>query len=414
MKFLTTLLIITSLYSILFSQETKQDPLQRNYNLGSSAEIALFWNFNSQGSKVHHKVFDYFGTAGQYFIDSSSRGTYTDALGTYGNEQIDAVTGDFDGDGLDEIVAVWEGENQSLNIVLPHTEKGSLTWDSEEILTLDNVLTTESPTFNSTSFHIVSGFFDKDANAEFAIAFWNSENNIELKVFDINENTLQPVEKASIADEYMNPTLNNSGIYDIAAGDFDGDLMDELILVAYEEQAQNEWEMYSKVYDYIDDNGNTSLIAKIKKENFYSMNDFFDPYHRINNLSVAAGDFTNNTLDEFVVDFVLYRNGSETYNYLLPAKVTTGLDTIEVSLDNLERVFQTLGTSYISIGLLTADFNNDGKDEIVVDGDGRIRIYDIDEEFNLNSTASNNRGTYVNGNRRIAIADRDAKSTDST
>ncbi|MCK5457817.1 MAG: hypothetical protein KAI45_11875, partial [Melioribacteraceae bacterium] len=319
---------------------------------------------------MQHKVFDYYGNSGQYFIDSASRGSYTESLGIIKNGQVDAITGDFDGDGLDEIVAVWEGSNLSLNIVVPHTDKGSLTWDSESTIALPNVLSPDSDTYNSTHFRLVKGFFDKDPNAEFAIVFWNSENIIEIKVFDVDENTLEPIEKASISDEYMDPSLNNSGIYDIAAGDFDGDLIDEIVLAAYTEESNNVWKMYTKIYDYIDENGSNSLEAKVKEENYFTSNDFFDSYHRINNLSIAAGDFTNNTLDEFVVDFVLYRNDSETYNYLLPAKVTVGLDTINVNLENLEQIFQTLGTSYINIGVKTADFNNDGRDEIVVDGDG--------------------------------------------
>ena len=67
---------------------------------------------------------------------------------------------------------------------------------------------------------------------------------------------------------------------------------------------------------------------------------------------------------------------------MLPAYVTMNLDTINVDLNNLKDIFQTLGESYVNIGLLTGDINNDGKDEIIVDGDGRINIYDIDTTIN--------------------------------
>src|SRR5690606_24134428 len=122
-----------------------------------------------------------------------------------------------------------------------------------------------------------------------------------------------------------------------------------------------------------------SLEPKVKKDNFFTSADFFDPEHQINSLAVAAGDFKNNTLDQFVVDFVLYRNDSETYNKLLPASVTLSLDTINVNLNNLADVFQTLGESYVGIGILTGDINNDGRDEIIVDGGGRIIIYNSND-----------------------------------
>jgi len=280
-------------------------------------------------------------------------------------------------------------------------------------LKLSNVLYPDPVFFRAHRFRLIKGFFDGDAEPEFALAFWNSVGNIEIRVYDVDPNTLMPIPKASIQDEYMNPSLNNSGIYDIAAGDFDGDLRDEIVLAAYEEQSQNVWAIYTKVYDYIENSGSFSLVPKARKDNFYTSNDFFDSFHHINDLLVEAGDFKNNTLDEFVVDFVLYRNDSETYNKMFPASVTMNLDTINVDLNNLEDIFQTLGESYINIGLLTGDINNDGKDEIVIDGDGRIRIYDIDTTLNIQSYWSASRGTENYGRRRMMLADLDASTSDS-
>ncbi|MEJ2613915.1 MAG: T9SS type A sorting domain-containing protein [Ignavibacteriaceae bacterium] len=253
----------------------------------------------------------------------------------------------------------------------------------------------------------------KITEPEFAVAFQNKNGNIEIRVFDINQSTLEPVQKAAIDDEYMDTTLNNSGLYDISSGDFDGDGRDEIVLAYYTELKENDWHISTKIYDYIENNGSFSLVPKAKKDNFFTSNDFFDSYHHINDLLVAAGDFKNNTFDEFVVDFVLYRSGSETYNKLLPASVTIDLDTINVDLNNLKDIFQTLGESYIGIGLITGDINNDGKDEIVIDGDGRIRIYDVDTTLNILGYVSNGSGSYDFSRRRMILADLDASTTDS-
>ncbi len=405
----------------IFAQETKQDPFQGQYNLGKSDEITLFWrNNNDTQQLVKHQIFDYYGNSGQYFLDSSARGFYSGDLGTAVNQgtglhnAFDAITGDFNGDGYDNIIAAWETADNSINIIIPkNIDKSNLSWDDENVLKLANVLYPNPSYFRAHRFRLIIGFFDNDPEPEFALAYWNTVGNIEIEIFDVDPNTLVPEEKASIADEYMDPSLYNSGIYDIAAGDFDGDEKDEIVLVAYNEQSQNNWLIYAKVYDYLESNNNFTLVPKAKKDNFYTSSDFFDPDHSINDLLVAAGDFKNNTLDEFVVDFVLYRNDSETYNKLLPGSVTLNLDTINVDLNNLKDVFQTLGESYIGIGLLTGDINNDGKDEIIVDGDGRIRIYDIDTTLNILGYIGNNRSSQDFCRRRMMLADLNASTSDS-
>jgi len=408
--------MLTFLIGSTFAQD-QQDPLQGHYNVGSSDEIALFWN--NSGSKVKHQIFDYYGNSGQYFLDSSARGVYTGDLGstTSGSsvdQYYDAITGDFNGDGLDNIVAAWITEDSSINIVIPkNISKSSLGWNDENVLKLSDVLYPNPNFFRAHRFRLIKGFFDSDPEPEFALAFWNKSGNIEIRVYDVDPNTLIPSQKAFIQDVYMDPSLNNSGIYDIAAGDFDGDGRDEIVLVSYTELQENNWYISTKIYDYVENSGSFSLVPKASKDDFYTSNDFFDSYHHINDLLVEAGDFKDNTLDEFVVDFVLYRTDSETYNKLLPAYVTMNLDTINVDLNNLKDIFQTLGESFINIGLLTGDINNDGKDEIVIDGDGRIRIYDIDTTLNIQGYTSANRSSEGYSRRRMMLADLDASTTDS-
>ena len=267
--------------------------------------------------------------------------------------------------------------------------------------------------FSAHRFKLIKGFFDGDPEPEFALAFWNKDGNIEIRVFDVDPNTLMPVEKAKIADVYNDPSLDNSGIYDIAAGDFDGDGRDEIVLVNYTERSDNDWNISAKIYDYVENSGSFTLVPKAEKDDYFTQNDFYDPYHHINDLVVATGDFKNNTLNQFVVDFVLYRSGSETYNKMLPASVTMNLDTIKVDKNNLKDIFQTLGTQTLAINLVTGDINNDGKDEIVINGDGRLRIYDIDTTLKIQGYTS---GDYGSGDRiptNLVLADLDASTADS-
>ena len=420
-SFYSFFFIFAFLPSVIISQ-TQTDPLHGHYNIGSSDEIAMFWQSSDSGDKdiARHQIFDYYGNSGQYYIDSAARGAYTGDLGASDNggyhSTFDAITGDFNGDGYDNIVAAWEGQDSSIIIVIPkNIDKKTLSWNDENKLILSDVLYPDQSNFTDHRFKLIKGYFDNDPEPEFALAFWNKEGNIEIRIFDVDPNTLVPTQKASIADVYNDPKLNNHGIFDIAAGDFDGDGRDEIVLVNYIERNENDWNISAKIYDYADNNGSFSLIPKATKDDFYTQNDFFDHYHRINDLLVATGDFKENTLDQFVVDFVLYRSGSETYNKLLPASVSMNLDTINVDLNNLKDIFQTLGSTSIGIGLLTGDINNDGKDEIIVDGDGRLNIYGTDSTLGIFGISGNNRSTYsnVNNRRRMFLADLDASPSDT-
>ena len=394
LKLLIPFLIVT----FTWAQTTKQDPLQGHYNMGTSDELTLFWRNSNDGYVAKHQVLDYFGNSGQYYLDSAARGVYSGNLGAgengyYPGTTFGAISGDFNGDGYDNIIGAWETKDSSINIVVPkNIDKSSLTWNDENSLTLTNVLYPKAG-FSAHRFKLIKGFFDGDPEPEFAIAFWNKDGKIEIRVYDVDPNTLMPVEKAKIADVYNDPSLNNSGIYDITAGDFDGDGRDEIVLVNYTEHSENDWSISSKIYDYVENNGSFTLVPKANKDDFYTAADFNNSSYRINDLLVAAGDFKNNTLDQFVIDFVLYNNSSETYNKLLPAYVTTNLDTIKVDKNNLKNVFQTSGTSTLAINIVTGDINNDGKDEIVINGDGRLRIYDIDTTLAIQGYISGNYGS---------------------
>ncbi len=408
------LLLLQPLYS-----QTEPDPFQGKYNLGSSSEIALFWHYDQfSDSTVKFQVVDYYGNSGQYFLDSSSKGYYTGNLGTgynngFSDFYFDAITGDLNGDGYDNVIAAWESSNNSINIVIAQVDKNNLNWDDENVLILNNVLFNNPDNAEANRFRLIKGFFDKDPQPEFVLAYWNTTGNIEIKIYDVDPNSLTPVERASISDEYLDPSLDNSGLYDIAAGDFDGDLMDEIILSAYSQQSQTNWAIYAKAYDYVEDNGSYSLVPKVKKDDFYTSNDFWSSAYKVNNIAIAAGDFKNNTLDELIVDFVVTNNSSEARNYILPGSINLTMDTLSVDKSKALEMYQVNGSSIINIGVITADINNDGRDEILIDGDGRIRIYTIDDDHNLTNEAEANGVSYSDSPRRMMLADLDASTSDS-
>ena len=41
---------------------------------------------------------------------------------------LDVISGDFDGDNLDDYVAVWEGPNRSIEMIIPELDRQNLKW----------------------------------------------------------------------------------------------------------------------------------------------------------------------------------------------------------------------------------------------------------------------------------------------
>ncbi len=402
---------ILLLGNILCQAQTPQDPFFGHHKLGSSDELSLIWHF---GSSIHlkHQTYTYGSNNGASYMDSSAVASDTNTA-ISGQKRIDAVTGDFTGSGLDNQVIAEEGVNNSIKIIVPVIDKNNLNWTSENILTLSNVLYPNPNNYQTVRFRLIKGYFDQSQTPEIAIAYWNKDSTIQITIFKIDPSTLMPVELSTIADVYMDPSINNSGLYDIAAGDFNGNGRDEIVLVSY--SSSSGWAISAKIYDFINTNGTYSIVPKVSKSDFFTSSNYFDPYHTVNEIDVAAGNFNSKSIaDQFVIDFVLYRSGSETYDYLLPASVTTGLDTINVNYNNLFMVKSTLGTQIMPINIKTGDITHNGKDEIVTYANGAIGIFSVGDTLNLNGGDVNN----VNipdlpVHTALVLADLNASPTDS-
>ena len=395
--------------------QTKQDPFFGHHKLGSSDELSLIWN-SGGNVPLKHQTYRYAGNNGGYYLDSSAVAIDTNtAIG--GQNRIDAITGDFTGSGLDNLVIAEEGYNNSIKIIVPKIDKNTLNWTGESILTLSNVLYPNPLNYKAVRFRLVKGHFDNSQAPEFALAYWNQDSTIQITLFKINPSTLMPEELSTIADVYMDPSIYNngyeSGLYDIAAGDFNGNGRDEIVLVTY--SSSNGWKISAKIYDFENNNGTYSIVPKVSKSNFFTSSDYFDPSHTVNEIDVAAGHFESSTLtNQFVVDFVLHRSGSETYNYLLPASVTSGLDTINVNYNNLHMVRSVLGSSVIPINIKTGDITHNGNDEVVTYAGGSISIFRLDDTLNITGGGAN----YVNipdlsVHTALVLADLNANPTDT-
>ena len=243
-KFILFLYISTT---IVYTQNQKKDPLQGNYMLGASAEIALTWHSNKfSDSTVNHKVFNYLSNSGQYFIDSTNKEKFDQNLAIGGRKNVSSISSDFDGDALDEIITVWEGSKSNLYIIVSEVNPNTLDWEDKSELELEDIIYDISESNFSDRYKITKGNFDDDVYSEFAICFWNKDANLEIRIYDFNETTLALNLKASIADEYMDPEMDgNEILFDFDAGDFDGDLRDEIVLIGHRRIDQENWSIFT-------------------------------------------------------------------------------------------------------------------------------------------------------------------------
>ena len=412
--FYYSLIMTILIWGNLFSQtQPPQDPFFGHHKLGSSDKLSLIW---SSGGNVplRHQTYRYAGNDGGYYLDSTASGKDTNTV-ISGQNRIDAVTGDFTGSGLDNLVVVEEGYNNSIKIIVPKIDENTLNWTGESVLTLSNVLYPNPLNYKAVRFRLIKGYFDKSQSPEFAIAYWNQDSTIQITIFKVNPSSLMPEELSTIANVHMDPSSYSSGLYDIAAGDFNDNGRDGIVLAYYTERAENDWNISTKIYDVVENNGTVSLVSKATKDDFFTSSNFFDAYHRVNEIDVAAGHFKSSTLtNQFVVDFVLSRSGSETYDYLLPASVTSSLDTINVNYLNLHMVRSTLGSSVMPINIKTGDITHNGNDEIVTYAAGSISIFSVDDTLHI----SGGGGNYVNiqdlsVHTDLVLADLNANPSDS-
>ena len=88
------IIILTLIYiSIMTAQNDKKDPLQGNYMLGTSAEIALTWHSSKfPDSTVNHKVFNYLANSGQYSIDSTNKSKFNEDFGIGGRRNVSSIS----------------------------------------------------------------------------------------------------------------------------------------------------------------------------------------------------------------------------------------------------------------------------------------------------------------------------------
>ncbi len=425
--------------STALAQETEDtDPLYGNYQFGEAAEVLMVWA--DPGNRSQQKVYDFLNLNNPDpnipdELQPAERQTVDGDQGAYGDENMDAITADFDGDAMTDFVAAWEGPDRSINLMLPQINRRQLDWDNANAQQVapPGSLVEEFNSRSGRHLALAPIALDADAEKEFILAYWAADGTITLRLFDTDA-SLQPTEILNFSDADLSMPLGNNGTearsthFDIKTGDLDSDGTDEIIIAHGDilecSRSQGCWQLRLRVYDV---DATSGTIAQRAERVLATKEDNSTEW--IYNVGVAAGQFDADYQDEIAVSYEHTNNSSQSRWYLqtfkpilalgpeftaLPAdQWGTANDTsrVESAQDDMESIHSSTGSTGFPLTMAAADFDLDGKDELVM-AYRQLQVYEIQEELQFNRVAGG--GDYDSDNinrttrRVMALADVDA------
>jgi len=226
--------------SLLFAQSTPQDPFLGGYMLANSAEIT-YVHAASTGTAFSRRFWDSDTSSG--VLGAGPTSTFPDSSGIGTGRYMDIVSGDFDADGFDEVITAWAGIDHTLFIAVeaPRRSSGEI-WETGS----RSILHSPSDVVQS-NLHLVRGNFDLDPEAELLVGYWAMNGNIVLSLYDVSA-SLDLTRTASFPAVSYGSIAGGIAQFHLAAGDFDKDGLDEVLMVRTVAAAPVD--IRCSVYDY--------------------------------------------------------------------------------------------------------------------------------------------------------------------
>ncbi len=369
--FATSFLIITSFLNTFAQTSKYKDRLARVRDLVNSNELIMVWsqgdNPNSQFS--YQRIYDLDLT--QSLVDARliQMPINIDSA-VSGNKSIAVAAGNFLGGSLKNIVAAWEGENNTVSVIVPEINSSTLSISNPHRLSLPGLAK-----FSTKKIHVKTGDFYGNEQDEFVVAFQDEDTTIHLQVFSFDQGSLIPQPQGNINDEKTLPPNSSLNNWDIVTGDFDGDGYDDIALLFVKPQGGSNWSLAVKIYT-IDENGN--IIPKASGEVFqkpaFSVTDI--------NIAGAAGGFDLDPSLEIAFGFCFATdNINEPDTYVSLVDVKDNLNTV-IPSDSIRIRRDELNESDIEpLNVAAGDLNHDSRDEIVLMVGSNFYIYTTDNQL---------------------------------
>ena len=284
------------------AQGPSDDPFGGGFPMNYSAEI---FSMGAQDDSLHGWGFNWLSDLDSIVMVGNAGFPESYACGLIR----DIAAADFDGDYLEDVAVVWNRTDGGVFVGIPTIDPATMTidpggWFTPSPPCAAGVLYADDSLADIMGeIRLVAGNFYSDEAKEFVLAYLTVDSSVHLVVFDIDSLAPPtPVEKGSISDQAVNsdiPEQHRFGAvsrFDVATGDFDGDGLDEIVLVVNDAAQSPETDLMVDVYDY--DTLSHSIIAVSKIP--FTVNSDVD-HTCLRRVLVSTGNFDPDSLDEIVV-----------------------------------------------------------------------------------------------------------------
>lgn len=347
-----------------------------------SNNIFLLWQEGEPGNKnVYQKVYRLRDDAVELPDDERLVGTTRsfDGRPASGSQQMVVASGEFNEDPYEDLVAAWEGEDQSIELLIPHMDS------TESIWTTETRITVEGPIIPVTDYIrgrilLDTGDFDGDGLDEFVLLYQGADEQLHLELYD-SDGTLAPELKVStVVAEVPSVGLVSFTPAAMAVGDLDGDGRDEITVAGLDPDGgpDGRWTVFFNTYEFI--GGNTLHLLG---EHLDYQDPGFD-YTRVQ-FSMEAGRFRDVGKDEiafawsFDVMAPAPNTDSDTFVYLMSYDSN---DNTFSRNDRIEMDAVKDSGQMDPIAMASGDLNADGFDELAIQIESDVHVYSVDNFLN--------------------------------
>ena len=375
--------------AFIFSQQN--DPIHWTAPIHvQSKNIFMLWSQqdnSGSGLVSRQKIYKYFLKDSALAVNQRLSGTQVhqdSAASVSGNRQMDVAAGYLTNSRFENVVAAWEGPNQTIQLMIPHFDTTANSWSESSELTVPGPIVAYGAQQRGR-IYLRTGDFLGNGRDQFVLAFQGADSTIHLQAYDV-DNSLVPHLIASINDEKLLPSPTDLARFSITTGDLNGDGKDEIVLDGIEQNYNglNKWALYTKVYDL----SGSSLVPEARSIIFVQPASYSIQSPEF---GITAGHFKLNGEDQVgLVCAANEQGGNNAYIFLYMLQTTPDLSMLTYDPSTRDSIQIGTSGSISDFSIASGDLNGDARDELVYDLNGTIYVYSTNDFLNLTYRLSMN------------------------